>query len=194
MNKPKTKKQVFKKTFLYILIAIFIVWNIALFFIDKELANNLLQNNNHAYLIFFVIASTTGLSIFAAGTFYTTLVQFTQIGLDPIILGVIGGLGTSIGDFMYLYLARQARDFSNIKKSRTYNKISQYVSRDLCHESCYRVYIFVFLFAAFVPIPNDILMVALGFLSYKYSRIIPLVILGNIVMVSLVAIGALNVF
>ncbi len=193
MTKPRTKKEVVKKTFLYLFILVFIVWNVALFFIDKELADSLLQNNNHAYLIFFVIATTTGLSIFAAGTFYATLIHFTQIGLDPLILGILGGLGTSVGDFMYFYFARQARDFSNIKKSKTYKKISQYVSKDLCKESCYRVYTFVFLFAAFIPIPNDILMVALGFLNYKYSRIIPLVILGNVTLITLIAFGVLNV-
>ena len=131
MNKPRTKKQVVKKTFLYLLILVFVIWNIALFFIDKELTANLLQNENHAYSIFFAIATTTGLSMFAAVTFYSTLIHFTQIGLDPIILGVLGGIGTSIGDFMYFYLARQARDFSNIRKSRTYKKIFSYISDDL---------------------------------------------------------------
>lgn len=54
--------------------------------------------------------------------------------------------------------------------------------------------IFLFLFASFVPLPNEILVVPLGFLNYKFSRILPPVLAGNFMFNLIYSAGIINLF
>lgn len=185
IKKPKPK---IKTIFIYLLVAIFIAWNVTLFMLDLDDLVMMVGVHN-LYLLFFFIAVTTGLSSLTAVTFYATLGSYVQLGLNPIILGIIGGFGMAIGDSIIYWLARQTRDLSNIRYSKIYKKLYKFIA----NLSDINVYIFVIFYTSFIPIPNDFLMVALGFLHYKYSRIIPLIILGNIILVTLVALGLFQI-
>ncbi|MDO8600057.1 MAG: hypothetical protein Q7R73_00345 [bacterium] len=52
----------------------------------------------------------------------------------------------------------------------------------------------LFLFAALVPFPNEILVVPLGFLKYRIVYIIPTVFAGNLVFNTLYAAGVVELF
>ena len=51
-----------------------------------------------------------------------------------------------------------------------------------------------FLFAAFVPLPNEILVVPLGLLGYRFLQILPVAFAGNLAFNSLYATGTIGLF
>ncbi|MBI2037145.1 MAG: hypothetical protein HYT14_02185 [Candidatus Liptonbacteria bacterium] len=51
-----------------------------------------------------------------------------------------------------------------------------------------------FLFAAFVPLPNELLVVPLGLLGYRFRQILPVAFAGNLAFNSLYATGTIGLF
>lgn len=178
------KKIQSKKTVVYILIALLIAWSIALFFIDVGVFIQAIGIQN-AYIILFLVALVSGTSFLTSASFYAVFISYANADLMPLALGIVGGLGMTIGDSIYFYVSRKAGDVMRLSKNRTYDRIFKYISK-LPH---WGVYLFTYLYTSFSPFPNDILMVALGVLQFRYSRIIPIIIIGNITLLTLIAAG-----
>ena len=51
-----------------------------------------------------------------------------------------------------------------------------------------------FFFAAFIPLPNEVLAAPLGFLGYRLAHILPIAFAGNLVFNMLYTAGLLRVF
>jgi len=182
--KPKNKKVI-----IYILISALLLWSIALFFIDVEVFIQTIGIEN-AYFSLFLVAAVTGTSFLTSASFYAIFLSYAATGvLDPYMMGMVGGLGMSIGDSLFFLVARKSANIMQIENNKFYMKIYTFVAR-LPHVS---VYIFTFMYAAFAPIPNDILMITLGILKFKYNRIIPIIIIGNITLLTLIALGIFHV-
>jgi membrane protein YqaA with SNARE-associated domain len=176
-----TKK---KKIAVYTLFVVLIIWSIILFFIDPMILIERFGVTN-IYLLLFIVAVTAGTSAFTTTSFYAVFLSYVSAGFDPVAMGIIGGIGLAIGDSLFYYLAYKAGDVYSAEKRPLYIKaynIAQRLPR-------YSVYIITFIYTGFLPIPHDILMVTLGFLRFKYVYIIPFVIVGNIIWLSLIAHG-----
>jgi len=52
----------------------------------------------------------------------------------------------------------------------------------------------LFFFAAFAPLPNEVLVIPMALMGYRLLHILPSVLLGNIVFNSLGAFGVINIF
>jgi len=52
----------------------------------------------------------------------------------------------------------------------------------------------LFLFASFAPMPNELLLVPMGFLGYRFRHIFPVVFAGNFVFNTLYSTGVLSIF
>ena len=168
----------------WVLIALLLLWSIFLFYIDiDELITNIGIENT--YLILFLVAAVSGTSFLTSASFYAVFLSYAQADLHPLVLGIVGGLGMSIGDSIFFLVSKRTGDVMNLSKNKTYRKVFTYIAR-LPH---WGVYVFTYLYASFSPFPNDILMVALGVLRFRYSRIIPIIIIGNITLLTLVAAG-----
>lgn len=178
------QKSTIKKIIVWTLIILLIAWSIFLFYIDVNtvIASIGIENT---YVILFLVAAVSGTSFLTSASFYVVYLAYVHADLHPLTLGIVGGLGMSIGDSLFFFLSRTAGDVMNLSKNKTYKKLFAYISR-LPH---WGVYIFTYLYASFSPFPNDILMVALGVLRFRYSRIIPIIIIGNITLLTLVAAG-----
>lgn len=172
-----------KKIILTIGIIFLIVWSIFLITVDVAAFIESIKLGN-AYLVLFLIAVFSSSSFLTSASFYATFVAYANSGLDIYAISIIGGIGMGISDSIFFYLSRTAGDVIS-KDSKLYNKVYNYVSK----LPRWGVYIFTFCYSAFAPLPNDILIVTLGVLKFKYSRIIPLLILGNVVLLFLIASG-----
>ena len=178
------RKSTIKKTIIWTLITLLVVWSVFLFYIDIDTLIDSIGIKN-TYVLLFVVAAVSGTSFLTSASFYAIFLSYAQSDLHPLALGIVGGLGMSIGDSLFFFLSRKAGDVMNLSKNRTYQRIFAYISR-LPH---WGVYLFTYLYASFAPFPNDILMVVLGVLRFRYSRIIPIIIIGNITLLTLVAAG-----
>ncbi len=181
--------QKIKKIAIWILIICLTCWSIALFFIDVGTFIEAIGIQN-AYVSLFLVAVVSGTSFLTSASFYAVFFSYATTGLvDPVMMGIVGGLGMSIGDSLFFLVAYKSANIMQIENNKFYMKIYNFVAR-LPH---WGVYIFTFLYAAFVPMPNDILMITLGILKFKYSRIIPIIIAGNITLLTLIALGIFHV-
>lgn len=173
-----------KRIILFLALIVLMIWSISLFFVDiAQLVEHIGISN--VYLLLLITAITSGTSFLTTTSFYAVYLSYVNAGFDPWILSVIGGIGLSVGDSIFFYFAWKTQEAIDGTHGKLYKKIYNFV----VHLPRWGVYIFTFLYSAFVPLPNDILMIALGVLQYKYRYIIPCVIIGNIVLLSLVAHG-----
>lgn len=120
-----------------------------------------------SFLPLFIIS---GLNIWLAILFIvlgTTLADVTAY-----IIGVIGqrALKSSTNEFI----------FNSLKKLRLHYYLMPIFA--------------LFLFAAFAPFPNEIVLVPLGFLGYRFIHILPVLLAGNSIFNILYAFGVVHLF
>ncbi len=167
---------------LLVLFILIIIWISAVYFLG---AQNIIQiiGLSNVYLLIFIIAVLSGSSSFVSATFYTVYISIAS-GIDnSLLLAIMGGLGLSIGDSIFYYFGHKSRTVENEKWQSIIKKLSAWAKK----QSLYLIYIIIFVYNAFTPFPGDILNISLGLAGIKYKKIIPVIILGNIVLLYLVA-------
>lgn len=173
-----------KKIILVTLGILLIVWSIFVFSIDIEMLTQTIGLQN-VYLILFLVAVVAGTSFLTSASFYAIFLSYVGAGLDPLVLGIVGGVGMAIGDSLYFLFFSKTGDVLKAGRYAFYEKIYTYVS----HLPRAGVYVFTYLYASFAPIPNDILMIVLGVLKFPYRYVLPIIVLGNITLLTLIAYG-----
>jgi len=178
-----------KELKLIIAIIALVAWAIFLFNID---INALVDSAGieNMYLILFIISILSSTSFLTSASFYVTFFAYINAGFDPIIISIIGGVGMATGDSIFFFISKKAGDVMSMSNNKLYSKMFNFISK----LPKWGVYLFTYMYASFAPIPNDILIVMLGALKFKYSHIIPILIVGNITLLFLIAIGIYHVF
>lgn len=119
----------------------------------------------NAYLVGFLITLLAGVSSFTGTAAYATVGALAQGGANPVILGLIGGVGLFLSDSIFYFLitkgvesVKKSRDSFLARLERIFNKVPTSV-----------VLLIVFLYTGFSPLPNDLLLIALLIGGYKYK-------------------------
>ncbi|HIP50319.1 MAG TPA: hypothetical protein EYG99_02615 [Candidatus Pacebacteria bacterium] len=179
MDKIKKKKIVLVCTVIAL-----IAWAIFLFNIDIDvLVESMGVKNMH--LILFLVAVLSSTSFLTSASFYVTFFAYVSAGFNPLIISIVGGAGMVVGDVIFFFISRHVGDVMSMSNIKLYKKMFKYVSK----LPTWGVYLFTYLYASFAPTPNDILILILGALKFKYSRIIPILIVGDITLLFLIAKG-----
>ncbi len=178
MKKTLTKKRIiFGSLLLFI-----ITWGILLYFYKPSGIVNLMGVRN-GYILIFIIAIFGGVSSFTSASFFTTLITLAIGGLNPFFLGIVGGIGVTVGDSLFFYFGYNGR---SLIPKRVLKKIDRF-SRWISTRHNWFVPVVAFVYAGLTPLPNDILMVSLAVANIKYKRIVIPVLLGNMFLVTVVA-------
>ena len=114
---------------------------------------------------------------------------FMSAGLAPLPTVLVIALGMTAGDLIGYFLGRTARQMVEPKEGGMVQRLEALRER--------RPYLPVgvmLLYAAFVPAPNELLVLPLAFLRYPVAGIFVAVLVGNIVFNSLVAFGVVQIF
>jgi membrane protein YqaA with SNARE-associated domain len=116
---------------------------------------------------------------------------FLEVGLAFWTSVLVVGLGVTAADVISFGIGRLARGFAALHARE--EKILEFLTRV---RERYRSapFVILFLFAALVPFPNEALVIPFGFLGYRLSRVLLVVIAGNIVFNALYALGAVELF
>ncbi|MDB4303794.1 hypothetical protein N9934_03280 [Desulfosarcina sp.] len=185
MLKKRTKKYIA----FFIVLAFIVLWSVLMFYIGpEELINEIGVRNG--YILAFFMAVFGGVSALSSTSFYVVEVGLVLGGLNPYIVGVLGGIGLSVGDTLFFFLGNRAkRTVVNYRK-----KWMGHFSKWLNRRPKWIVPIIAFVYSGLTPLPNDVLMIAAAFSDIKYRRIIVPVLLGNIFLTTIIAIAALNGF
>jgi uncharacterized membrane protein YdjX (TVP38/TMEM64 family) len=170
--------------FLWVLTTWFIILH---YFTPTQMVSHLGVENS--YFVFFLIAAIGGSSLITSSSYYITLPVLAIAGLNPVLLGVLGGLGISIGDSIYFYLGSKGRDISSGNVSERLRKISSFLEKS----PKFLVILFIYLFSIIPFFPNDILTFILGIIGYPYRKmIVPLALgsmTGGIILAYLTVLG-----
>ncbi len=173
-----------KKIMIGVGIFLLIAWSILLFFVDLEHIVVAIGVEN-LYAILFITAVIAGTSFLTSAAFYAVFSSCSAAGLDPLFISIVGGIGMTIGDSLYFIFSQKIGAVMHESKSTMHNKIHNFFMR----LPRWSVLIFLYIYAAFTPLPNDALMITLGMMRYRVYYVLPVTILGNITLLALVAYG-----
>lgn len=185
MERPKTKTIV-NITFLVLLVALIIVF---LFFFDaSEIVERIgIQNS---YLVMFFVSLFGGFSAGGSFSFIATLITFTSGGLNPLYLGIIAGVALAIGDLFMFYAASRGRELFTSRYDKKIKRLSHFVDG----KNNLFIEVFIFIYMAIAPLPNDLLLVSLAAIKFPQKRIIIPLILGDFVFPMIVIYSTLHGF
>ena len=104
---------------------------------------------------------------------YTISYYILGATLDPLLIAVVGGLGSAIGEITGYMIGYFGQRFIGEEKKKRMLYLVKIVDRF--------GYLFIFLFAL-TPLPDDLLFIPLGILRYSFLKVFISSLLGKIVM------------
>lgn len=162
-------------------IGLFAMANSLLFFIgpEKLVAKIGVENT---YILVFVIAAIGGMSSFTGAAYVNAIVAFTAGGANPWLIGIYGGVGVFISDSVFYILAEYGRRVVPHNWKPTLNKLSKRM-RILPHRT---VLLLTYVYHI-LPLPSDLMMLALVLGGYSYRFIAPVILLAALTHSILIA-------
>lgn len=170
-------KEIFSKHWMSIvsIFALLLAINVLFYYTSPKTLVDYIGVEN-SYLVTFLVAAIGGLNTFTSGVLYTTIATFAAGGSIPWLVGIAGGLGIAIGDSIIFHLVKYGRKSisENWKKWIEQKKdfIDAYPS--------WVLYLAIYLYLGFSPLPNDLLMFTVAMLGFSFMRLLPVIILGGI--------------
>ncbi|MFW5884928.1 MAG: VTT domain-containing protein [Patescibacteria group bacterium] len=170
----------FLKNFLiFLLLLVFLIgWTL---FVHKTGIDNLVEKVGvtNGYLLVALAGASGGLSGLTASGFLAVLISFAMGGLNPFLLGLIGGSALFLGDSFFYYLGRKGGEVARPFLKKWIKKFSDFIES----KSLWMVRSFVFLYFSFAPLPNDIIVIPLGMAGYDFKKFFLFAWAGNIFFV-----------
>lgn len=177
-----------KQSKLVLLLLFFVAWAYLLStYRPDEIIRSIGITN--VYFVVFLASTIGGVSTLFAGSFYATIITFALGGLDPFVLGFFAGMGATIGDSIFFYFGLKGRSVLSGRMREKAMTFSAWLQR----QNRVVVTISIFIYAGFTPFPKDLLVVALALGDYRYRKMLPPLLLGNICLVSLIGYFILKV-
>lgn len=165
-----------KRFAIIFILIVFISWSILLYKIPPlELTKAVGVNNS--YLLILLVAFLGGSSILIPFPYYLFIVTFGAAGLNPFLIGFLGGLGLAIGDSTSYIIGYHGREIFTPRFQRLFKKFCSWCNTG----HIFWMYIFLFIYGAIIPIPNDVIVVPLGLSRYPYWKMAIPLALGNMV-------------
>lgn len=132
---------------------------------------------DYGYLGAFLISIVGNFTVFLPVPYALTIYAFGAT-LNPLLLGVICGLGSTVGEFSAYIVGWGGRRVVEERYGRRLESAKQLVER-------YGMLV-IFLFCA-LPLPTDLILVPLGMLKYDLKKAMVAAFLGKTVMLVTVA-------
>ena len=130
------------------------------------------------YLGIFLFSIVSGFNVLVPIPAVAFTPTFVASGLNFWTIICIMTLGLTVGDLIGYFIGRVGKDV--VKETGIHSKLFEKLFA--IKNKFPRVpYFLVFLFASFVPFPNEILIIPLGFLGYHARYLLPAFFAGNII-------------
>jgi len=164
------------------IIILLIGWSILLIHIPPTEIIAYLGVEN-ALLVAFLVSALGGVSTATSVNYYTTVIALAAGGTHVLALGIVAGIGVTIGDSLFYYLGTRGHEILTEKGSQWAKKIERWMNK----QHPLFVQIGAYVYAGLTPLPNDVLTVSLGLAEYSYKKLLPALLLGNITLTVIVA-------
>lgn len=137
----------------------------------------------------FVAAAISGFNLVVPIPVIAFFPFFMEVGLRPVPTVMVIALGMTAGDLVGYLLGRTARDVVRPREGGVIRRLESLRER---HPRLPLV--IMFLYAAFAPLPNEVLVLPMAFLRYPVAGIFAAVLAGNMIFNGLVAFGTTRLF
>lgn len=176
------KEQRKARVFFISLLVLIIAWiGILLVYPPTEIVGKIGVGNG--YLIAFLVAAIGGITTFTGSSYYLIIATLAAGGLNPLLLGLAGGIGAGLSDSVFFFLGRGFRGLISRGRKERIKAIAQ----KLHNKPLWIAQLGTYLYIGFTPFPNDIIMIAAGVLHYKYRQIALPIFAGAITSTTLFA-------
>ncbi len=123
----------------------------------------------YGYAGAFAVCVLGNVSIIIPVPFALILYAFGSV-LDPLILGIVGGVGCTIGEMSAYYLGRGGRKVIEGRYGMRLDAVKRLVER---HDM---TLIFI---VSLLPIPDDLLLIPLGMMNYSAKKLLAAMLIGK---------------
>lgn len=182
-----SKRAGLMKIALLVLIIVFAFWAGGIVK-DSSLISDLIRK--FGYVGIFLVAVVSGFNLVIPIPAISFLPIFLASGLNPIITIIILAAGMTLADFVGYLLGKTGRRLSSSAFEERIVDNFEKIKKKLNWSPA----LALFLFASFAPLPNELVVIPMAFLGYRFSYILVPIFLGNIVFNSIYAVGAISIF
>jgi len=145
---------------------------------------------DYGYVGIFVTSVVSGFNLVVPIPAIAFLPLFLESGLSFALIILFISAGVTLADTVAYFIGRAGRHImSHSVEERVLVNLERVRAR--YHWAPITV---LFLFAAFAPLPNEIVMVPLGLLGYRLLTVLPVAVAGNLVFNALYATGTIGLF
>lgn len=163
---------------LAIIVLVLFAWLLFFHFVPPETLVRTIGVQN-TYLFAFLLAVIAGFSSITGTSLYATIAALAHGGVNNLILGIVSGLGLFLSDSFFYFVAVYGRNFIAQTASH-WERLFKWIHEWVHRAPRWLVFAVVFLYSAFAPIPNDILLGVLAISGYSYKQFFPYLLLGDI--------------
>lgn len=168
-----------------------IVILLAIYLADFVQDNDFVQmlGAKYGYAGVFAIAVLTGFNLAVPIPAISFLPLFLAINLNYLNVIILLTLGMTLADTIAYYIGKVGQQIAaESLEKKVLEKFTYFKEK-------YKIapMVLVFLFASFAPVPNEVILIPLGFLGYRLIKIIPAILAGNFVFNTLYSLGLLYI-
>jgi len=136
----------------------------------------------NVYGIAFIVAAIASASIVTSASYYGFVIALTSnSGVNPYLLSIVLGAGMTVGDIFFFKLGKETRLLLPKKVRKHVDKLITWI---IAKNNRYLATL-TFLWAAFLPLPNDVITISTGVASTNWRYVIPSMFFGNILFIYL---------
>lgn len=165
-----------KEIIVGLFVLLFILWSFLLYSFGPEKIINYIGIHN-SYILVMVLGFLGGTSILFPFPYYLFVITFAIGGSNPLLLGICTGLGVIAGESTSYLVGYHGRIILSKNYQKIFNKICMHCDKKI---NTIILSVVLFLYGAFIPLPNDLFILPLGAARYNYWKLIIPLGLGNI--------------
>ena len=176
------------RDFIIIIIIFVLAFWLGKFVLNNEAARAFISQ--FGYFGAFVVAVIAGFNLVVPLPAISFLPVFLAAGLHFFPLIIVMTAGETLSDVASYYIGRVGRHMADeVLRQRIVNQLRRFKNR-----FAWLPLATLFVFACFAPLPNELLVIPLGFLNYRIRSIGIVVLLGNFIFNMLYAFGIIKIF
>jgi membrane protein YqaA with SNARE-associated domain len=139
------------------------------------------------YIGIFFVAVVSGFNVVVPLPAISFLPALTEAGLGFWTSIIVITLGMTFGDGLGYLLGYLGRTVSDIEETKIFRKL-----REIKQKREWLPIVFLAAYAAVGPLPNEVAVIPLAIMGYKFRYIFPAVFIGNLIFNILAAYGLTN--
>lgn len=132
----------------------------------------------NGYLIAFIAAFFAGISTFTSAPYALIVITLGAGGLSPILIGLVSAFGLFLGDSTSYMLGYYGHHVVPTKLQEELQKVHAWL---MARKRAWTIPVFIFLYGAFFPFSNDLVVISFGLARYPFWRVMAPLALGSII-------------